>query len=701
MELQNDMSPSGTVPDEPRTAERPVVSVIIPMFNAERHVIETLESLAAQTLLDIEIIIVDDGSTDRSPSLVTDYVSRDPRFRLLAGPATGSAGTARNKGLDVASGKYLAFLDADDLFAPSMLQKLVRKAEEDEADVVMTGFRSFKDVSRKLEPLGRRGRLHVDLLPNSTPFTPQDIAEHIFSAPHTTVWNKIFRRDFITEIGLRFQETRRSNDAYFNMVALATARRLSYVDEFLVRYRASNKDSLQGSQSDNDWAWMDATRAATRELQSKGLYEPFRVAMMQRVATRALDRLRKCTTLESFHETYDKILNELFPEYGLDAETARTLPNEELGARVIEFLGTPRLEWAFYNMTRNTSAPSSGKSQQAPSNGVGTSGKKSDTEESVEEEGPETPDVSVVLTVHNAAQWLHEALQSVLSQTGVSLEIIAVYNGGSDGSLEILREYTLDEPRLTLLTQRGTLSEARNAGAEAANGRYLIFLDASDYWTSDFLAGAVKRANRDDLDVLLFEADSFADVSLEERGLPSVSSDAFSRESSQLQSGAVLATTFAHHRHLWQHVGTLLIRTRHFRKTRLRFNPAITRETGAFVFSLLLRTDRAAYFPVRTYARRVSTNAAIPLTALDSAQSAFLTYVDMVRELGSLRLPDATSNALDAMVSHAYSAALSEFATLPDDQHQHLRQLDSSPEAQATYHALRKAKALEVSITRL
>ncbi|WP_150461226.1 glycosyltransferase family 2 protein [Nesterenkonia ebinurensis] len=702
MEHHSNTASSRMIPDGPRTLEVPAVSVIIPVFNAERHIGETLESISAQTLLDLEVIVVDDGSTDRSMAVVTDHISRDPRFHLITGPATGSAGTARNKGLAVARGEYLAFLDADDLFAPSMLEKLYRKAKQDDADIVMTGFRSFNDATGRLEPLGRRGRLHVNLLPESTPFAPQDIAEHIFSAPHTTVWNKIFRADFITELGLHFQDSRRSNDAYFNLVALAEARRLSYVDEFLVRYRASNKDSLQGSQADTDWAWVDATRAATEELRAKGLYEPFRMAMTQRVAIRALDRLRKCTTLESFHETYDRIQDELFPEYGLDAQTAEKLPNKELGARVIGFLNTPRLEWAFTNVVRG--AP---LAVPAPTATLTTPESAGSPESSVSwqyDEGAEdldAPDVSVVLAVRNAAPWLHEALQSVLSQTGVSLEIIAVDNGSSDDSLNILRDYTLDEPRLKLLVQRrGGLSQARNVGADAASGRYLIFLDGSDYWMSDFLSSAVARADREELEALLFAADSLPDVSLDERHMgPPSSLDP--SQPSEIRSGTALAAAFGHHRHLWQHVGTFLIRASHLRQSELRFNPGIIHQDGAFAFSLLLRTERAAYVPLRSYARRALSESATPAASeLDLAKSTFLTYVEMVRELGGRQLPPASFSALDSMVTHAYSTALTQFAKLPGDQHQQLRELDPSPEAQASYHALREAKALEASIVR-
>ena len=113
-----------------------VVSVIVPVYNAGAFLRRTLDCICGQTLRDIEIILVDDGSTDDSRSILQEYAARDPRITLLQ-QEHEYAGAARNKGMAIARGKYLSFLDADDIFEPTMLEKMVKRAEEVAADVVV------------------------------------------------------------------------------------------------------------------------------------------------------------------------------------------------------------------------------------------------------------------------------------------------------------------------------------------------------------------------------------------------------------------------------------------------------------------------------------------------------------------------------------------------------------------------------------
>ena len=104
------------------------VSVIIPVYKAEKYLRQCLDSICGQTLKDIEIICVDDGSTDSSPEILKEYREKDERVIVVRQENAG-AGAARNKGLDISKGKYLSFLDADDFFEPDMLEEAFRCAE--------------------------------------------------------------------------------------------------------------------------------------------------------------------------------------------------------------------------------------------------------------------------------------------------------------------------------------------------------------------------------------------------------------------------------------------------------------------------------------------------------------------------------------------------------------------------------------------
>ena len=114
----------------------PAVSVIIPVYNAAEFLKDGLNSLLKQTLREIEIICVDDGSTDGSLVILKEFEKADARIRVIHQENQG-AGAARNNGMDVARGKYLAFLDADDFFEKNMLKAAYDRAEETEAEVCL------------------------------------------------------------------------------------------------------------------------------------------------------------------------------------------------------------------------------------------------------------------------------------------------------------------------------------------------------------------------------------------------------------------------------------------------------------------------------------------------------------------------------------------------------------------------------------
>ena len=107
----------------------PLVSVIVPTFNIERYIKKCLDSLLSQTLKEIEIICIDDGSTDNSYEILCEYATKDNRFIILQQENKG-AGAARNKGMEISKGEFLAFLDADDFFEADLLEQLYKKAEE-------------------------------------------------------------------------------------------------------------------------------------------------------------------------------------------------------------------------------------------------------------------------------------------------------------------------------------------------------------------------------------------------------------------------------------------------------------------------------------------------------------------------------------------------------------------------------------------
>ena len=174
------------------------LSVVVPFFNVEAYIGEALESIARQTLQDIEVIMVDDGSTDGSAFIAKSLTARDPRFRLIEQPNRG-LGPARNAGVREASAPYLAFADSDDLVDPHAYELLVSSLERTGSDIACGGVRRFKGTGLE------SSWLHDEAFKETVQRT------HVTQRPillrDRTAWNKVFRRSFWDANSLEFPGT--------------------------------------------------------------------------------------------------------------------------------------------------------------------------------------------------------------------------------------------------------------------------------------------------------------------------------------------------------------------------------------------------------------------------------------------------------------------------------------------------------------
>lgn len=121
---------------------QPKISIVIPVYNVGQYLCQCLDSIITQTIQDYEVILVDDGSTDESPSICDKYAEKNKRFTVIHQKNEGSA-KARNTGLDKATGEYIAFIDSDDWINEDHLQNLQKRAEETEADIVISSYYFF------------------------------------------------------------------------------------------------------------------------------------------------------------------------------------------------------------------------------------------------------------------------------------------------------------------------------------------------------------------------------------------------------------------------------------------------------------------------------------------------------------------------------------------------------------------------------
>lgn len=302
----------------------PLVSVVVPVHNAEPFLTECLDSIAAQTLRDFEVILVDDGSTDGSRAILNSYVESDSRFRVIAGPAQGRAGLARNCGLRLVTSEFTVFWDADDVFNPTFLEKLSNRARHDNSDLVITNFETFGVDVARLERSPHT--LQTDLLPVKQPFSATECGAALFSFSHGVVWATLYRTGFIRREGIEFQDTQRFNDVLFRTLALATAQRISVINESLVYHRVDNARSLQGSLNELPLEYFDTFEAIRKQLISRGIFSRLENAFAWLIVNLSIDALlRCCSNVKDYHQIYNILRGKIFPNYGIDLLSADVL----------------------------------------------------------------------------------------------------------------------------------------------------------------------------------------------------------------------------------------------------------------------------------------------------------------------------------------------------------------------------------------
>lgn len=225
----------------------PKISIIMPIYNVERFLPDTIKSIQDQVFQDFEVICVDDGSTDHSADIIRRTAKKDSRFLLLAKGNAG-AGAARNYGFLHAKGDYVIFLDSDDLFSPLLLDKLYTLAVENDADIATCNFSRFDEFGN----IAQRKGIHTEWLPAGiTVFNYQDCPHHIMSVVNPTPWNKLYKSDFIRKHNLKYEEITSSNDITFAAVSVATAERIAYITDSLVQYRIGHTGTISSTKTKN------------------------------------------------------------------------------------------------------------------------------------------------------------------------------------------------------------------------------------------------------------------------------------------------------------------------------------------------------------------------------------------------------------------------------------------------------------------
>lgn len=215
------------------------ISIIIPVYNVEKYLHECLDSIINQTFTDIEIICVDDGSTDKSSEILEEYEQKDKRFTVISQPNKGVS-AARNRGMQQAKGKYIMFVDSDDWLAHNACEQAYKAATGNDCDMLLFSHNKFTDQTCTSD--GRLQDLYIELEGKSTTF--EKSAENIVISP-CEPWAKLYKVEFLKKYNLKFPiNIQAGEDRVFYINACLHANSISVLYENLYYYRQNTENSL-------------------------------------------------------------------------------------------------------------------------------------------------------------------------------------------------------------------------------------------------------------------------------------------------------------------------------------------------------------------------------------------------------------------------------------------------------------------------
>lgn len=303
------------------------ISIITPVYNAKKYLAEGIESLRKQTLQDIEVIYVDDQSTDGSYEILKKYAKKDKRIRVFQQEHLG-AGQARNLGIKYARGKYVLFLDCDDYFYPDLCKKAYEKIQKHNAQAVLFGAERIDmqtGIKQKMGWVLRSGEL-----PKNKAFSSKDISGRFFQVTSNCPWSKMFRKDFVLKHGLQFQDTKHANDTYFIRSALALAERIVVVDEVLVTYRYNEGNNTQSIKHLAPLEFYKAFVAVKERLEKEGLFETFKHSYINWILTEAIFNYETMKDENAKKIIKEKLCSDGFEILGVKGCTRKDVDSAEL-----------------------------------------------------------------------------------------------------------------------------------------------------------------------------------------------------------------------------------------------------------------------------------------------------------------------------------------------------------------------------------
>ena len=264
----------------------PKVSIIVPVYNVEKYLPKCLDSLLEQTFSDIEIICVNDGSTDGSGEILKLYAQRDSRIKIVT-KENGGLFSARHEGMLYVKGEYILFVDSDDWVKENLVQECL-DAAKNLPDMIIFGAYSVREKKGKI--IAKRGGYDYSKIPakyRHKTFNKTDFKKDIFKFP-PTAWSKMYRTEFIKNNNIRFQEIKNGEDQLFFIHSMLLADKINVVNDNHYYYIKSRAGAITKKKKKTSLSPVDNVYAIENLLDELDIDEEYRVFILGKYFKKSL-----------------------------------------------------------------------------------------------------------------------------------------------------------------------------------------------------------------------------------------------------------------------------------------------------------------------------------------------------------------------------------------------------------------------------
>lgn len=439
------------------------ISFIVPVYNQEKDIENFLNTICAVNIPDIEIICIDDGSTDKTSVLLDRAVEKDNRIKAYHIGNRGP-GYARNYGISKACSKYIAFCDSDDRIYTDVYEKMYDTIESEGKDLVLTNFREVFDSGK--------------IVNRTYSFSEEN--DHWGLLSQIALYAKIFSLDFIKRNNITFPDFYQGEDRVFLGKVVVAKPDFIWMDEIsydYLRHENSEIETLTHTYSFNHFE------------QRIDCWKEF-----YHICINVFPEETEIHILQGMSFIYKMWTKLPLETKGKALEKVREL------LRLSDHEG--HLNWNIFGLPLHQLLETSSFEEYAKA--VNERSTKSVINE---HKKTDQPVVTIIIPMYNVGKYLRQCLQSLVSQTFEDFEIICVDDGSEDNTIEIVQEFMTFDKRISLLQQNhGMAGVARNYGMTKARGEYYLFLDGDDFFEPQMLEMSVKKIKEDDADICMFDA---------------------------------------------------------------------------------------------------------------------------------------------------------------------------------------------------